>query len=54
MQPQTTLIEKLILSALIAFVTAASATTEFPEPIENSRSHLASLILAPSLPFETF
>ncbi|MEL7035367.1 MAG: hypothetical protein AAFO04_07080 [Cyanobacteria bacterium J06592_8] len=47
MQPQTTQIEKLILSALIAFVTATvSATVEVPANSEYPLPTLNPLILA--------
>ncbi|MDY7023051.1 MAG: hypothetical protein SWJ54_17150 [Cyanobacteriota bacterium] len=47
MQPQTTQIEKLILSALIALVTAAVSTTvEVPANTEYPLPTLNPLILA--------
>ncbi|EAW33957.1 hypothetical protein [Lyngbya sp. PCC 8106] len=47
MQPQATRVEKLILSALIAFVTAtASATVEIHTKADNSLPNLNSVILA--------
>jgi hypothetical protein len=47
MQPQATLVEKLILSAFIAFVTAtASATLETGTKTDHSLPNLNPLILA--------
>ncbi|MEA5496555.1 hypothetical protein VB834_11900 [Limnoraphis robusta Tam1] len=46
MQPQATVIEKLILSALTAFVTVASATVEIQPKVENALLNLTPLILA--------